>query len=201
MIPSFRFLPATLQGPPLFRSYELKIKKSIESYRSSLKGAPWKPRDYDPQLKRPEGHRNSFRVPQQHILYDTQVAAQLALERTGQEILPPTETEDKEVERIANDCAERQESIDLPPGLVPCACRRAMGLVFAPWLNLDGAESGVFCQECLYLDGKDRNHAWEVFVSQEECESCKWARHEDRKTRRRLRYSLILPGGSDVLVL
>ncbi|KAF1949984.1 hypothetical protein CC80DRAFT_554671 [Byssothecium circinans] len=151
LIPSFRFLPATFQGPRLIESPPLKERR-----------LPDKPPDFDPRMKRPEPHRNSFRVPQQHILYDTQVAAQLALERTGQEILPPTATEDKEVQRIVDDCGKRQECIDLPPWLVPRRCRRTMGLVFAPWLNLDGAESGVFCQECLYITGKDKNHAWGV---------------------------------------
>ena len=83
LIPSFHFLPATFQGPFLKGRFP-------EPYRPSMKGAPYKLPDFDP-------HRNLFRVPQQHILYDTQVAAQLALERTGQEIPPPTATEDKEV--------------------------------------------------------------------------------------------------------
>jgi len=140
----------------------------------------------------PLPHRNSFRVPQQHILYDTEVAAQLALERTGQEILPPTATENKEVQRIVDDCGKRLECIDLPPGLLPRRCRRTMGLVFAPWLNLDGAELGVFCQECLYITGKDKDHASGVPGSKEDCERCKIWRYHDWYDRR------VLPGPFDI---
>ncbi|KAH8693438.1 hypothetical protein GQ44DRAFT_719607 [Phaeosphaeriaceae sp. PMI808] len=200
LIPSFHFLPATFQGPRLIESLLLKERRLPEPYRPSIKGAPYKPPDFNPRMKRLEPHRNSFRVPQQHILYDTQVAAQLALERTGQEILPPTATEDKEVQRIVDDCSKRQECIDLPPWLVPRRCRRTMGLVFAPWSNLDGAESGVFCQECLYITGKDRNHAWGVPGSKEDCKSCKMRRYQDWYDRRRSGYSLMLPSGSDVHV-
>jgi hypothetical protein len=200
LIPSFRFLPATFQGPRIIDSPPLKERRLPEPSHSSIKGAPYKPPKFDPPMRRPEPHRNSFRVPQQHILYDTQVAAQLALERTGQEILPPTATEDKEVQRIIDDCGKRQECIDLPPWLVPLRCRRTMGLVFVPWFNLDGAESGVFSQECLYITGKDRNHAWGAHGSKEDCESCKMRRYQDWYDRRWCFYSLMLPNGSDVYV-
>jgi hypothetical protein len=200
LIPSFRFLPATFQGPQLIESPPLRERRLSEPHRPSIKGAPYKPPDFDPRMKCSEPHRNSFRVPQQHILYDTQVAAQLALKRTGHEKLPPTATEDKEVQRIVDDCGKRQECIDLPSWLVPRRCRRTMGLVFAPWLNLDGAESGVFCQECLYITGKDRNHAWGVPGSKEDCKSCKMRRYQDWYDRRRSGYSLMLPSGSDVHV-
>jgi hypothetical protein len=100
LIPSFRFLPATFQGPMRFKRPPLK------------ETSPYKPPDFDP-------HRNSFRVPHQHILYDTQVAAQLALERTGQEILPPKATEDKELDRIIGNCCKQHKCIILPPWLVP----------------------------------------------------------------------------------
>ena len=194
LIPSFRFLPVTLQGPQIRESRPLLPKPD----RPSGSDLPWKVPDFDPRLMRPKPFSNSFRVPQQHILYDTQVAAQLALERTGQEILPPTMTEDKEVQRIVDDCRKRQDCIDLPPSLVPRRCRRAMGLVFAPWINIDGAEAGVFCQECLYITGKDMNHGWGYPNVEKDCISCSQQLKEDWRDRRACSYSLHLPYGSDV---
>ncbi|RMZ72402.1 hypothetical protein GMOD_00007379 [Pyrenophora seminiperda CCB06] len=74
-------------------------------------------------------------------------------------------------------------------------------------LNLDGAESGVFCQECLYITGKDRNHAWDVLGHGRDCEACKQRRRQDWHDRKpgyyfhiRRDYSLVLPGGSDIHV-
>jgi hypothetical protein len=181
LIPSFRFLPATFRGP-------LNTKPWIKR-----RGLPDKPPDFDP-------HRNSFRVPYEHILYDTQVATQLALERTGQEIQPSTTTEDKEVQRVIDNCGKRHGCIVLPPWLLPRRCRRVMGLVFASWITLDGAESGVFCQECLYITGKDRSHAWGVPSRKEDCESCKMLRYRDRCHRVQRGHPLELLSGSDMHV-
>ncbi|OAL53597.1 hypothetical protein IQ07DRAFT_628835 [Pyrenochaeta sp. DS3sAY3a] len=198
LIPSFRFLPVTLQGPRFIEFPPPTERRLPESYPPRVKGAPYKPPDFDPSIKRQKPHWNSFRVPQQHILYDTQVAAQLALERTGQEIPPPPVIEDKEVQRIVDDSGKRLECIDLPAQLVPRRCRRAMGLVFAPWVNADGAESGVFCHDCLYVTGKDRNHDRGVHGSRDRCKSCRSLRYEDWYERKHCFYSLTLPSGSDV---
>jgi hypothetical protein len=191
LVPSFRFLPATFQGP------RLTERRPLRGHPPTTKGAPYKIPDFYPQFKRPPPHRNSFRVPRQHILYDTQVAAQLALKRTGQEILPPTAIEDKEIQAIVDDRSKRQKCVDLPPSLVPRRCRRTMGLVYAPWLTSEGAESGVFCKECLYITGKDRYHAWRA-SGLGGCKRCESLRHQDWYYRRGAGYSLMLPVGSDV---
>jgi len=195
LIPSFRFLPATFQGPPIKDS-----PPPIERELPKVYHETDKPPVFDPPLvrRRPQPHRNSFRVPQQHILYDSGVADVVALERTGQVMRPLHATEDEEVQRIADDRSKRQECIDLPPSLLPRRCRRAMGLVFAPWVNRDGAESSVFCQECLYITGKERNHAWELPGTWRSCGSCERLRKQDWDDRRHCFYSLMLPGGSDV---
>lgn len=106
--------------------------------------------------------------------------------------------EDKEVQRIAENKAKRHELIDLPLGLPPRCVRRAMGLVFAPWITLDGAESGVFCQDCLYVTGKDRNHVWEAHFSKNGCRKCRHLRLRDKFDRNPVRYSVMLPAHSDV---
>lgn len=198
LIPSFRFLSATFQGPQLKRIPSPEQKRLLEHYHRLANTTPFKPRDFDPRLMMPEAHRNSFKVPRQHILYDTQVAAQLALERTGQEIPPPPAIEDKEIQRIVDSASKQQDCIDLPARLVPRRCRRAMGLVFAPWINVDGAESGVFCHDCLYVTGKDRNHDRGVHGSRDHCKTCTSLRHEDWYERKHAGYSLTLPSGSDV---
>ena len=185
-IPSFRFLPTTFHGPEM----------SIETKKRPP--GPRKPLPFDPQRTPQERHRRALRVPQQHILYDARVAAQLSLERTGKEIFPPCNTEDEEIQRIAGDCEKVHEPIDLPPGLLPRHARRAIGTVFAPCITLDGAESGVFCQDCLYITGKDRSHVWETHSGEDGCEECRLQRHRDKHVRFRCSHCARLPADSDV---
>jgi hypothetical protein len=113
-----------------------------------------------------------------HVFYYISAAADALLEgRTRRWIRPRgllplgrARDEDKELSRIVIHTRERGVRIVLPPSLVPWFCCRSMSMVVATWLTADGAELGVFCQDCLYTYKQDIICASEDF--EEHAKSC-----------------------------